>query len=50
VERELVLLERCLEQYGRTAHIAILPQGPYVLATVRGRKLSLGRAWLDDAA
>ena len=25
--------------------IAVLPQGPYVLATVRGRKLSLGRAW-----
>ena len=34
----------------RSAHVAVLPQGPYVLATVRGRKLSLGRAWLDDAA
>jgi lactate racemase len=43
-------LDRCLEQYGRAAHIAVLPQGPYVLGTVRGRKLSLGRAWLDDAA
>jgi nickel-dependent lactate racemase len=43
-------LGRCLEKYGRTVHIAVLPQGPYVLATVRGRKLSLGRAWLDDAA
>ena len=43
-------LGRCLERYGREAHIAVLPQGPYVLATVRGRKLSLGRAWLDDAA
>ena len=32
------------------AHVAVLPQGPYVLATVRGRKLSLGRAWMDDAA
>jgi nickel-dependent lactate racemase len=31
-------------------HVAVLPQGPYVLATVRGRKLALGRAWLDDAA
>ena len=34
----------------RTAHVAVLPQGPYVLATVRGRKLALGRAWMDDAA
>jgi len=41
---------RCLQRYGPRAHIAVLPQGPYVLATVRGRKLSLGRAWLDDAA
>jgi lactate racemase len=30
--------------------VVVLPEGPYVLATVRGRKLSLGRAWLDDAA
>jgi nickel-dependent lactate racemase len=29
--------------------IAVLPQGPYVLATVRGRKLSLGRAWEEAA-
>jgi nickel-dependent lactate racemase len=43
-------LQRCLEKYGRGAHVTVLPQGPYVLATVRGRKLSLGRAWLDDAA
>lgn len=43
-------LAGCLERYGRHAHIAVLPQGPYVLATVRGRKLSLGRAWMDDAA
>jgi len=32
------------------ARIAVMPQGPYVLPTVRGRKLALGRAWLDDAA
>lgn len=43
-------LARCLQTYGPAAHIAVLPQGPYVLVTVRGRKLSLGRAWLDDAA
>lgn len=43
-------LDACLERYGRTAHVAVLPQGPYVLATVRGRKLSLGQAWMDDAA
>ena len=39
-------LARC----GANPHVAVLPQGPYVLATVRGRKLSLGRAWLDTAA
>jgi nickel-dependent lactate racemase len=37
-------------RYGSTTHIAVLPQGPYVLATVRGRKLALGRAWMADAA
>lgn len=31
-------------------HIAVMPQGPYILPTVCGRKLSLGRAWCDDAA
>ncbi len=35
---------------GQNPHVAVLPQGPYVLATVRGRTLSLGRAWMDDAA
>jgi lactate racemase len=35
---------------GREARIAAIPEGPYVLGTVRGRKLSLGRAWMDDAA
>jgi nickel-dependent lactate racemase len=43
-------LADCVQRYGRRAHIAVLPQGPYVLATVRGRKLSLGRAWMDNAA
>ena len=33
-------------RYGPHPHVAVLPQGPYVLATVRGRKLSLGRAWM----
>jgi nickel-dependent lactate racemase len=41
---------RCLQRYGWGAHIAVLSQGPYMLATVRGHKLSLGRAWMDDAA
>lgn len=35
---------------GGAATIAAIPEGPYVLGTVRGRKLSLGRAWMDDAA
>ncbi len=38
-----------LPRYGPHPHVAVLPQGPYVLATVRGRKLALGRAWLDAA-
>jgi lactate racemase len=36
--------------HGRDVRVAVVPQGPYVLATVRGRKLSLGRAWLGAAA
>jgi hypothetical protein len=27
-----------------------MPEGPYVLPTVRGRKLALGTAWMDNAA
>jgi nickel-dependent lactate racemase len=42
-------LAQCLRTYGPRARVAVVPQGPYVLATVRGRKLSLGRAWMDDA-
>jgi nickel-dependent lactate racemase len=43
-------LARCRAQYGARPHVAVLPAGPYVLPTVRGRKLALGTAWLDDAA
>jgi lactate racemase len=43
-------LGRALARCGSNARVAVLPEGPYVLATVRGRKLSLGRAWLDEAA
>lgn len=43
-------LARCRGQYGPRPHVAVLPEGPYVLPTVRGRKLALGTAWLDDAA
>jgi nickel-dependent lactate racemase len=41
---------QALRRYGPEAHVTVLPQGPYVLATVGGRKLALGRAWLDEAA
>ncbi len=30
-------------------HLAVVPQGPYVLATIGGRKLALGQAWRDAA-
>jgi hypothetical protein len=30
--------------------VLILPEGPYVIATVRGRKLAIGRAWKEDEA
>lgn len=43
-------LQQALTRHGSAAHVAVLPQGPYVLATVRGRKLALGRAWMADAA
>ena len=39
-----------LARHGADATVAAIPEGPYVLSTVRGRKLSLGRAWMDDAA
>lgn len=43
-------LARCRDKYGPRPHVAVLPEGPYVLPTVRGRLLALGTAWLDDAA
>jgi nickel-dependent lactate racemase len=43
-------LAAALRRHGPHARVAVLPEGPYVLATVRGCKLSLGRAWMDQAA
>lgn len=40
-------LDAALARHGREAHIAVVPQGPYVLSTVEGRKLALGKAWED---
>lgn len=42
-------IARARQRYPHPPRIAVLPQGPYVLATVRGRKLSLGRAWEEAA-
>lgn len=42
-------IERALHTHGRGARIAVVPQGPYVLSTVGGRRLALGRAWRDAA-
>jgi nickel-dependent lactate racemase len=42
-------LGEAMTRYGRDAGVAVIPQGPYALATVRGRKLALGNAWLDAA-
>ncbi len=38
-------LERCRRRYGTRPHVAVLPEGPYVLPTVQGRRLALGTAW-----
>ena len=43
-------LARCRARYGPRPHVAVMPEGPYVLPTVRGRKLALGTAWKDEAA
>jgi nickel-dependent lactate racemase len=43
-------LDEALRDHGAGARVAVLPEGPYVLATVRGRRLAIGRAWMDDAA
>jgi len=42
-------LDVALARHGRNAHVAVVPQGPYVLTTVRGRRLALGTAWQDAA-
>jgi lactate racemase len=43
-------LENALARHGRAARLVVVPEGPYVIATVRGRKLSIGRAWLESDA
>jgi lactate racemase len=43
-------VQRALERHGARARVLILPEGPYVIATVRGRKLAIGRAWKEDEA
>ena len=35
---------------GGRPRVLVLPEGPYVIATVRGRKLAIGRAWKADEA
>lgn len=42
-------LMAALTRSGDSPRLAIVPQGPYVLATVGGRKLALGQAWRDAA-
>jgi len=43
-----VVLAAARARHGRAVRVAVVPQGPYVLGTVGGRKLALGRAWLDE--
>jgi nickel-dependent lactate racemase len=43
-------IDEALHEHGRDARVVVLPEGPYLLATVRGRRLSLGRAWMEEAA
>jgi nickel-dependent lactate racemase len=43
-------LQTAIARHGAGARLAVVPQGPYVLGTVRGRKLAIGRAWCDEAA
>jgi lactate racemase len=47
VERALA---GALERHGADARVAVIPEGPYVLPTVRGRKLPLGHGGHDAAA
>ena len=39
-----------LRRHGSQARVAVIPEGPYVLPTVRGRMLPLGRGAHDAAA
>jgi len=43
-------LAAALARHGPRARVAVIPEGPYVLPTVRGRKLPLGRGGHDAAA
>src|SRR5262249_1879850 len=43
-------LAEALRRHGPCARVAIIPEGPYVLPTVRGRTLPLGRGAHDAAA
>ncbi|MCK6556362.1 lactate racemase domain-containing protein [Candidatus Binatia bacterium] len=43
-------LERASAFHGDGARVAVLPHGPYAIPTVRGRKLTLARAWMEDGA
>lgn len=44
-------LQEAFDVVGGHATIAVVPEGPYTLPTVRGRKLAIGSAWREtDAA
>ena len=43
-------IEAALAGLGKAPHVAILPQGPYVLATIGGVKRPLGRAAAEQPA
>ncbi|GIW43646.1 MAG: hypothetical protein KatS3mg077_0928 [Candidatus Binatia bacterium] len=41
-------LAEALAQLGNVRRILVIPEGPYALATVRGKKLPLGTAWREE--
>ena len=43
-------LDAALRKHGPGARVVVIPEGPYVLAAVSGRRLAIGRAWMDEAA
>jgi nickel-dependent lactate racemase len=43
-------LQQALQRAGTSPRLAVIPQGPYVLATVRGRRYALGQAWREGQA